>query len=136
MMLSALLIVPGLGMGALLLVPKTQVRLIRGIAAAVTLLTLLIAAKLLLSYDARAVSMQFEEKLAWIPQLNAFYHLGVDGLSIAMVGLTALLAFLACLASFGITERVKEYFVLYLLLEVGMLGTFLALDLFLFYIFW
>src|SRR5205085_3565179 len=58
------------------------------------------------------------------------------GISFPMVALTALISFLACLASFSIKEREKEYYFLYLLLETGMMGTFLALDLFLFYIFW
>jgi NADH-quinone oxidoreductase subunit M len=80
--------------------------------------------------------MQFEENLAWIPQLSVAYHVGLDGLSLPLIVLTGLLGFLACLASGSISERHKEYYALYLLLEVGMLGTFVALDLFLFYIFW
>ena len=80
--------------------------------------------------------MQFVERLPWIPQMNINYHLGVDGISIGLVFLTALLGFFACVGSYGIKERQKEYYFLYLLLNTGMLGTFLALDLFLFYVFW
>ena len=68
--------------------------------------------------------------------MNINYHLGVDGLSYSMVFLTALLCFLACVASNSIKERIKEYYIFFLLLEAGMMGTFLALDLFLFYVFW
>ncbi len=86
--------------------------------------------------DLSNTGMQFQEKLSWIPQINVWYHLGVDGISIGLIFLTTLLGFLACLASYGINTREKEYFFFYLLLNTGMLGTFMALDLFLFYIFW
>jgi NADH-quinone oxidoreductase subunit M len=99
-------------------------------------LTLVLSLGLLAAFQPSLATIQFEERHLWIPQLNIFYHLGVDGLSLPLVVLTTLLGFLACLASWSITERLKEYFVLYLLLEIGMLGTFLALDLFLFYVFW
>ncbi len=80
--------------------------------------------------------MQFVEYKPWLGGWNIWYFLGVDGLSLALIFLTSLLGFLACLASWGIEETVKEYFIFYLLLMTGMLGTFLALDLVLFYIFW
>jgi len=79
---------------------------------------------------------QFVEKVVWYDAINASYHLGVDGLSLPMVLLTTLLTPLAILASFNITERVKAYMILFLLLETGMLGVFLALDLLLFFVFW
>jgi NADH-quinone oxidoreductase subunit M len=76
------------------------------------------------------------EYAKWIPQINVFYHLGVDGISVPMLFITGLLSLLACIASFGIKDKVKEYFALYLLLQASMLGTFCALDLFLFFVFW
>jgi NADH-quinone oxidoreductase subunit M len=120
----------------IMLVPRGGERAIRLVATLVTALVLALSVKLLLSFNTTLPDMQFVEKISWITQLNVYYHLGVDGISLPMVIATALLSFLACIASFGITERVKEYFALYLLLEMGMMGTFLALDLFLFYIFW
>ena len=75
--------------------------------------------------------------MAWIPFFGINYQLGVDGISLMLVVLTTLLSWIAILASFGpVQNRVKEYMISFLVLEVGMLGVFLALDLFLFYIFW
>ncbi len=136
MVLSGFLIIPLVGMVVILLLPKRAVSSIRMAALLATTLVLVRSLHLLLAFQPQTGLLQFEERVSWIPQLRVFYHLGVDGLSIAMVVLTALLAFLACLASWSIAERQKEYFILYLLLEIGMLGTFLAQDLFLFYVFW
>jgi NADH-quinone oxidoreductase subunit M len=76
------------------------------------------------------------EHYNWIPAFNIDYFVGVDGISITMVLLTALLSFLCIFASWGIDRAVKGYFSLFLLLETGMMGVFVALDFFLFYIFW
>jgi len=134
--LSSLVFLPIVGMILVIIVPKNQHHLIRAIGTIVTGIVLLITVKLLFAFNPNAAGMQFVEHKSWIPQFNVFYHLGIDGISLPMIFATGLLSFLACIASFGITERVKEYFVLYLLLVTGMMGTFLALDLFLFYIFW
>lgn len=136
MILSSLLLIPILGMLSILLMPREAVASIKRIATVATALTLVLSLVALAGFQPELTTIQFEEKLPWIPQLNVFYHLGVDGVSLSMVLLTSLLSFLACLASWSIPERQKEYFALYLLLEIGMLGTFMALDLFLFYIFW
>jgi NADH-quinone oxidoreductase subunit M len=81
--------------------------------------------------------MQFVEEAAWIPTLNAYYRMGVDGISVPLVFLTTLLTTLSLFYSaYTIKVRVKEFFVLFLLLEMGMLGVFVALDLVLFYVFW
>jgi NADH-quinone oxidoreductase subunit M len=88
------------------------------------------------------VSKDWVSRYPWIPRFHIEYYLGVDGISMPLVLLTTLLSFLAMIASFGIkrydsTERfVKGYCILFLILETGMLGTFFALDFFLFYIFW
>ncbi|MBI3323675.1 MAG: NADH-quinone oxidoreductase subunit M [Candidatus Omnitrophica bacterium] len=136
MILSQLLIVPALGILAVLVAPKGSERLIRWTANLITGLVCLMSLALLWAFRSGSPAIQFEEHAQWIPQLNIAYHLGVDGLSMPMVVLTGLLSFLACLASGSIKERVKEYYALYLLLVLGMLGTFVALDLFLFYVFW
>ena len=135
MALTWLLACPLVGMAVVLALPKSAAGLIRAVAIAATGLTLLLSLQLLRGFDP-AQGIQFQERLLWIPQLNIHYHLGIDGISLPMVLLTALLGFLACLGSHSIRERQKEYYALYLLLQVGMLGTFVALDLFLFYVVW
>lgn len=81
--------------------------------------------------------MQFEESAAWIPSMGIRYHVGIDGISLFLVLLATFLTPIAILSSWNsINERVKEYHVFMLLLETGMIGVFVALDLFLFYVFW
>ena len=79
---------------------------------------------------------QFIEHGVWIRSLNVEYFVGVDGVSISMVFLTALISFVGALASYSVTEQLKGYFAMYCLLVTGMFGVFVALDLFLFYVFW
>ena len=136
MVLTFLLACPLVGMLAVLALPRKAAGAIRLAALLATGAALLVSLELLTAFAPGTEGMQFVERRAWIPQLNIFYQLGLDGISLPMVVLTALLGFLACIASASITERHKEYYLLYLLLEVGMLGTFLATDLFLFYVFW
>ena len=82
-------------------------------------------------------AFQFVVAAPWIPPFGIQFKLGVDGLSLVLVVLTTTLTWIAILASFGpIKDRVKEYMISFLILEVGMIGVFVALDLFLFYIFW
>lgn len=121
---------------AILLVPKSKTEVIKWIAAGVTGFGLLLGLALWAQFRSGDSGVQLLETHTWIPQIGVHYTLGVDGISFPMVMLTLLLSFLACVGSFGIKEREKEYYFLYLLLATGMLGTFLALDLFLFYIFW
>ena len=86
---------------------------------------------------AAGAGFQYVETLDWIPLFGIQYKVGVDGLSVAMVVLTTTLTWISILASISpIKERVKEYMISFLILEVGMLGVFVSLDLFLFYIFW
>ncbi len=125
-----------MGAAIILLLPKERVNLMRTIALLSTGAVLALSVWLLFQFDRRAAGLQFVEHAAWIPQMNIWYFLGVDGLSVGLVFLTGLLGFLACIASHDIVQRQKEYFILYLLLMTGMMGTFLALDLFLFYVFW
>jgi NADH-quinone oxidoreductase subunit M len=134
--LSSIIFLPLLAGLLILFIPKGRTGIIKGVATAATGITLLFTVFMVTGFDYNNTLMQFSEKLSWIPQVNINYHLGVDGISIGLVFLTALLGFLACIGSFGIKERQKEYYFLYLLLNTGMLGTFLSLDLFLFYVFW
>src|SRR5436190_3440667 len=104
-----------------------------GTALATWVVSLLVAANL----HAEASGFQMVERLDWIPAFGIQYKLGVDGLSLALVVLTTTLTWISILASFNpIQVRVKEYMISFLILEVGMTGVFLALDTFLFYIFW
>jgi NADH-quinone oxidoreductase subunit M len=77
------------------------------------------------------------ERAEWIPNLGAWYTIGIDGISLLLVMLTTLMGFLAILSSWsGVTDRVKEYYAMFLLLQTGMIGVFVALDFFLFFVFW
>jgi NADH-quinone oxidoreductase subunit M len=88
-------------------------------------------------YDETLPGMQFVEKYSWIPALDISYHIGIDGISLLLLVLTTFLTPIALLASWdSIQERLKGYVALMLLLEVGTLGVFMALDMFLFYVFW
>lgn len=86
-------------------------------------------------FPAGATSL-FEEKVPWISSFNVWYHLGADGLSVILVFLTGLLSFLAVFAAWNIEKGVKGFHMMYMLLITGMMGVFVALDLFLFYVFW
>jgi NADH-quinone oxidoreductase subunit M len=141
MVLSLLALSPLAGAVILLLLPRQQARLIKQAAVALSLVPLA-AALYLLAVFAQAGSVQdaagqFSVRLPWIQTqwLRVDYALFVDGLSLPLVLLTALLTTL-CLIYSNITDRAKEYYALFLLLEVGMLGTFVAQDFMLFYVFW
>ncbi len=127
---------PLLGALALLFIPKGNDRLIRIISTAAAAVAFVLSAIVLLGFNPSVTEMQFSEQCSWIPSLGITYHMGVDGLSIAMLILTTLLSLLSVIFSYNIKERVKEYFFFFLLLETGMLGVFVALDFFLFYLFW
>ena len=77
------------------------------------------------------------ERADWIPSLGAHYAIGIDGISLLLVMLTTLMGFIATLCSWSsIDDRVKEYYAMFLLLQTGMIGVFISLDFFLFYVFW
>jgi NADH-quinone oxidoreductase subunit M len=108
----------------------------RPVALVTALVTWIVSLILLVGYLPRP-GFQYEEVANWIPAFGIQYKLGVDGLSAALVVLTTTLTWISILASFKpIQTRIKEYMISFLVLEVGMIGVFLALDMFLFYIFW
>ncbi|HXE90938.1 MAG TPA: NADH-quinone oxidoreductase subunit M [Terriglobales bacterium] len=124
--------------GALLLalLPRRD-ELLRRASLLISLVTFVLSLHLPASFDAARKGFQFEVDLPWIPSPNIHYHLGVDGISVWLVVLTTFLTPLCVLVSWkSVYERVKEFFVLLLVLETAMIGVFLALDLFLFYFFW
>ena len=135
--LSLIIFLPLLGALGVGFLPSSRPSLIRFAALGVSLITFALSLGMLLGIRAQSGEFAFSEQLSWIPSFGITYHLGVDGLSGALVVLTTLLSWICILASFGpIQTRVKEYFISFLILETGMLGVFLSLDLFLFYIFW
>jgi NADH-quinone oxidoreductase subunit M len=125
--------------GALLIgfLPSSHPNLIRRAALGTALVTWGLSLLLLAAFAAGRAGFQFVEVADWIPSFGIQYKLGVDGLSVLMVVLATTLTWISILASFDpIKVRVKEYMISFLVLEVGMIGVFVALDLFLFYIFW
>lgn len=117
--------------------PKAKEELIKRIALASTFPSLACAAWIFYAFLRGVASMQFVEgPIDWISSYHIQYFLGIDGLAAPMVILTPLIATICIIASWGINKHVKGYFSLFLLLETGMIGVFVALDFFLFYIFW
>ena len=129
--LTYMTFIPLAGAAIVLALPNNA-KLIRWVSAAATVPPLLMAIWLFANFDRSQAGFQFQEKYQWIPAINVHYYMGVDGLSISMVLLTALLSFLCIFASFGIEKAVKGYFALFLMLDAGMMGVFCALDFFLF----
>ena len=135
--LSAIIFGPLIGALVLAFVPGHRVGLIRGIALATTLIVFGLSLIAVLGFDPARAGFQYTETVDWIPFFGIQYKVGMDGISLVLVVLTTTLTWISLLASFSpIKTRVKEYMISFLVLEVGMLGVFLALDLFLFYIFW
>ena len=134
-LLSLYVFAPILGMAAVLCIPSKRGDIIKTVASAAAALPLIIGIYLFFSFkDTGAI--HYYESHTWIGGLNAFYKLGVDGLSAPMLVLSGLVGFIAVVASWGIEKQVKGYFALILMLLSGMNGVFCALDFFLFYVFW
>ncbi len=134
--LTIILFLPVLAALVVFCLPKQQVKVIRWVAFMASLIPLGLTIFLWIKFQQTIPGFQFQEQVAWFPAISSTYHIGVDGLSLPMVLLTTLLVPLALLASFSITDRVKTYMILFLLLETGMLGVFVSLDLLLFFVFW
>ena len=133
--LSWMIFFPLIGAAVVCCLPSQRHDLIRAIATIFTLPGLVYGLILWQRFQPES-GLQFVERGPWIGAYNIEYFVGVDGLSITMVLLTALLSTICMVASFGIEKAPKGYFALFLLLETGMIGTFVALDFFLFYVFW
>ncbi|MCX8035907.1 MAG: NADH-quinone oxidoreductase subunit M [Candidatus Sumerlaeia bacterium] len=139
-LLTLIIFLPLAGALLLLAIPRTAGGgALRAGALGLALADLLLSVGAALQFDLSpaAPEFQFVAKVSWIPEWGASYHVGLDGLSLSLVLLTNFLAVLSILSSFSaIRQREKEYYILLLLLQSGVLGTFLALDLLLFYLFW
>lgn len=137
--LTAILGLPVIGIIIICFLPKNNGKAIKYTALIFSLASFALAIVIFCLFDRTSGAignMQFVEKLSWIPAINAYYHLGVDGLSLPMVLLTTFLGFLSVLVSWKIELRIREYFIWLLLLETSILGVFCSLDLILFFVFW
>jgi NADH-quinone oxidoreductase subunit M len=136
-LLSAVTFVPLAGALLLLLVPRRLDGVLRSLALAVAVVTFGLSLPLYWRFDATSADYQFEESARWLPTLGANYHLGIDGISLLLVLLTTFMTPIALASAWrAISERTKEFVITLLVLETGMVGVFVSLDLFLFYVFW
>ncbi len=149
-MLSALTFLPVLGMIIIAFLKKDNVRQIQTVAVAAAALQLVLAIILWANYNPALAgindpkSFQFVENREWIKltglgvfgNIQIDYHMGIDGISVTMVVLTALISLVGAIASFSVHKSHKGYFIMFLLLDTGMMGVFCSLDFFLFYVFW
>ena len=125
------------GLFILLFMPKNRPAVVKWAALLVSLVTFALSLVLPLTFDTTTAALQWTEKAVWIERFGIHYFLGVDGISLLLVILTTLMTIICILASWTeITAKLKGYMVLFLVAETGVLGVFLAMDLFLFYIFW
>lgn len=135
--LSITTFLPLVGALILLAVPRANEQAIKRLALVASLVTFAVSLVLYAYFEIGTSAMQFTESLPWISDLGISYQLGVDGISLWLVLLTTFLTPLAILSSWtSVKDRLKEYMIVMLLLETGMIGVFVATDLFLFYVFW
>jgi len=136
-LLTIITFLPLVGIPILLLMKDTQQETMKRVALGISALTFVVSLALLLGFSLGTAEPQFVEKVVWVPQWDIHYFLAVDGISLWLVLLTTLLMPIAILSGWNaIHDRLREYLIFMLLLETGMLGVFVSLDLFLFYIFW
>jgi NADH-quinone oxidoreductase subunit M len=135
-LLSALFLAPIIGALIIVFVPKDEHKLIKSVAAMATFAALAICLYVYFAYDQAVGGLQFTEFVSWLPSFGINYSMGVDGISLPMALLTALIGFAAIYASWNVDKRPKEFFVLLLILIAGVMGTFIAQDLFIFFLFY
>jgi NADH-quinone oxidoreductase subunit M len=136
-LLSIVVFLPLFGALVVMLLPRDEEGLCRQTGLVVAIITFLVSVGIPVAFDPGVAGFQLETNWTWIASLGVQYHVGVDGISLWLVMLTTFLVPIVLLsAQKAITKKVKEFIVTFLILETGMLGAFLALDLFLFYVFW
>ena len=135
-MLSLIIFIPLIAALGLLMVSRDNVAMIRIVGVGAAGASLALSLWLLFSFNTSNPDMQFVQTFHWVPALNINYLVGVDGISLWMVVLTAFLGLIALLFSFSQKEGLRNFVALMLALEAGTLGVFLALDTILFYVFW
>jgi len=138
-MLTCVTFTPLLGVLVILFLPKDRNNLTRWVAILGSTITFIISLIMLTQFDSSSPSLQMVERRPWfqLAGIEIEYFIGVDGLSLLLVLLTTFLTPISILSTWSaVEERVKEFMIFFLLLEIGMVGVFMAQDLFLFYIFW
>ena len=136
-LLTLIVFTPLLGALMLMLTSGQQIKALRRGALVFSLVPFVLSLLLLAAFNPASSGFQFAEKASWIPAFGISYSVGVDGMSLFLVLLTTFLMPIVVLASWGdVHKRVKEYMIFLMLMETGMLGAFVATDLFLFYVFW
>ena len=136
-LLSLVIFLPVVGIFLLMLVPSSSHSTIKMVSLLIALITMVASFFVWAQFDVVASGMQLEVNLPWVSSFGINYHLGIDGISLLLIVLTTVLTVLCIIASWrSVTHSVKGYFASMLLLTTGMIGTFCALDLFLFYVFW
>ena len=137
LLLTYLILIPLIGSFLILFINKEQANVIRYTALGISTLAFLLSLVIYFQFDSSNSDFQFVNKFEWIKGLNIHYHVGIDGMSMLLVLLTTFLTPLTLISSWSsIESKVKDFTFFFLMLEVGMLGVFISLDLFLFYIFW
>ncbi len=135
--LSILIFFPLLGIGLLLFLDRKNYKVLKGVTFGVSVLEFIISLPLWFNFDSTTAAMQFVERHEWVPGYGVSYYIGIDGFSLLLIMLTTFLTPLCVLATWtDIQTRVKEFMVCLLALMSGMIGVFVSLDLFLFYVFW
>ncbi len=135
--LTLVIFSPLIGVLLIVLLKPERTTAIKTIGLGVSILTFILSLHLYFRFDSATAAMQFVKRVPWISSLNISYSVGIDGISLLLVLLTTFLTPLVLLASWdSITQKIKQYVIFMLLLEVGMLGVFCAIDMFLFYVFW
>jgi NADH-quinone oxidoreductase subunit M len=140
--LSLIVFLPAVGAFVIACLPKGRVELLRYVALTTTAVTFAVSLGVLLwpgspaYFNTNVGTMQDTFVLNWIPSFDISYSMGVDGISLPLVILTTFICFLAMAASWSVTKYIKAYCILFLILETAMIGVFLALDFFLFFVFW
>jgi len=140
-LMTTIVFLPVVGALVLALLPSNDANLLRwitlGFTAAVFVISIVgLALPSATRFDESIATMQTVSHVAWIPSFDIYYSLGVDGISFPLVMLTGLVSLMAMAASWSVTKQVKGYCILFLLLLTGMIGVFVSLDFFLFYVFW
>jgi len=137
MILTAVVLLPILAAALVLLLPKEETKLIRNFGVVASTFIFLISLVLLYKFNGKSADMQLGIQLHWVKSLGIQFHMGVDGISIFLVLLTTFLTPIAILGAGGsIQKRHKEFIAAMLVLETGMLGAFVSMDMVLFYVFW
>ncbi|MDW7673022.1 MAG: NADH-quinone oxidoreductase subunit M [Bacillota bacterium] len=133
--LSAIILAPVIGALIILFIPDNEERVMKVIAAISTFVSLVLSIYIYVSYDLALGGFQFKEDIVWVERFGINYSLGVDGISLPLMLLTAIVIFTGVFSSWSMTKRIKEFFVFLLILVAGVFGVFASRDLFWFYLF-